>query len=494
MQKAILKFRDYLGNDLISGISNGQGVTSHANLNGANDFNGRGANDRVDLLAPYDCVVKAISRADNTVLFESLDMVETPAGYNYCWFLCTHMLDKDWDLLGIKIDKVFKQGEPCYTEGNKNAYGASMGNHIHLEQGIGRWNGNSSPYYKSNDTYVYNGVRYNTYYPNIDGYECPITDMFFLPDGIEIVQGQSTVAREYKWKFTNDIGDVMEFKDGYQVVDFNGVKVHAYKLKDGQKLGLMSATVPNKENWQAVATIQNIDNSKIHYCKINANRFIMATGEHIGVEQSFENDFAPKQNAFIALWRKDGNFGYCNADDYWLSKKDVDFACSPDVVLMKDNEVVKYVAKGVEGTRLTQRTQQSLLIVLKDNSLVLAVTEAITLNDVVDVLKNVAKDVYAFDGGGSSQMIVNGEKKQYTGRAISCVLTAYKDSLEDEPEHQDPEVPDVPSVEDEKLKEENTKLKQENDKLTEMNEELHNRIDVAISVLNGSLVLESEEE
>lgn len=515
MQKAILKFRDYLGNDLISGISNGQNVTSHANLNGANDFNGRGANDRVDLLAPYDCVVKAISRADNTVLFESLDMVETPAGYNYCWFLCTHMLDKDWDLLGIKIDKVFKQGEPCYTEGTKSAYNVDIGNHIHMEQGIGRHNGNASPYYKSNDTYTYEGKVYNTYYPNIDGYECPITDMFFLPDGVEVVQGSSTVAKGYKWKTTSDSGEpdqpnnsvAFEFVDGYQELNFNGTKVHAYKLKPGQKLGLMSAVVDNKSNNMAVKTIDKIDNDKIHYCKISGNRFVMTTGEHIGVEQSFENDFAPKQKEFISLWHaKDDTFGYCDADNYWDTKDNVYFACSPDAVLMKDGQVVKYVAKGVESSRLTVKTQQSLLIVLKDGNKVLAVTEAISLNSIVDILKDSVRDIYAFDGGGSAQMIVNGLKKQYTGRAISCVLTAYTDPGQiDEPTPDPDPTPDtgVPDEEYEALytalkKEyedlqvENGTLKKQIDEmaakietLNAVNDDLELKVDQAIQILEG---------
>lgn len=52
--KAILCFRDYLNKDLISGITQGSNEGSHQNLNGANDFNGRNAQDQVDLLAPYD--------------------------------------------------------------------------------------------------------------------------------------------------------------------------------------------------------------------------------------------------------------------------------------------------------------------------------------------------------------------------------------------------------------------------------------------------------
>ena len=425
---------------------------------------------------PYDTTGFA-----NTCLFSPCDEqgnlvnINTPNGIKSLTIALTHD-----NLIRVVKNGIYSGDDFIYMEGTK---GNASGNHIHAEACFSFVNSKvkltGNQYYGGSTWVLPNAV--------------PLHEALFLLDGYNRIVNDGG----YDWKTVSSIEyeeKEMEFKEGYQEVYFKGVKAHAYKLKEGQKLGLMSAVVPDKENWQAVATIQNIDNSKIHYCKINANRFVMATGEHIGVEQSFENDFAPKQDAFIALWQsKDGSFGFTDADEYWDTKDNVNFACSPDVVLMKDNEVLKYIAKGVESTRLTQRTQQSLLIVLKDNSIVLAVTEAISLNDVVDVLKGTAKDIYAFDGGGSAQMIVNGEKKQYTGRAISCVITAYKDSLEDEPEHQDPEVPDVPSVEDE-LKEENEKLKQENDKLTKMNEELHDRIDVAISILNGSLVIESEEE
>lgn len=195
MQKAILCFRDYLGKDLISGITQPSKTGSHLCLNGANDWNGRSAQDQVDLLAPYDCRVMAIATYDNTIFFESLDEVETPMGIYKCWFMCTHMDDNDFRRYGMKVGRVFKQGEPCYTEGKKNAGGF----HIHMEQGVGRFGGGSSPYYKSNDMYYYNGKYYYTYYPVVkDGYEVPVVDMFWLKN-VEIVL--SSYEKENGHKF-----------------------------------------------------------------------------------------------------------------------------------------------------------------------------------------------------------------------------------------------------------------------------------------------------
>lgn len=194
--KAILCFRDYLNKDLISGITQGSNEGSHQNLNGANDFNGRNAQDQVDLLAPYDCKVMAIARYDNAVLFQSLTDVETPIGTYPCWFLCVHMNDNDFNKLGISIGKVFKQGEPCYTEGNK---GIGSGYHIHMEQGTGVFSGGSNPYYKSNDVYYLNGKYYYTYYPCIkNGYEYPVYDMFYLKN-TEIVLSQTEKNQGHKY-------------------------------------------------------------------------------------------------------------------------------------------------------------------------------------------------------------------------------------------------------------------------------------------------------
>ena len=190
-QLAKLCFQERSGTKIISGITQLSKEGTHILLEGANDWNGRNATDRVYLLAPYDCVVKAIATYDNTVFFESTGAVATPSGtYDNCWFMCTHMLDADKASLGIAVGKKFLQGQPCYAEGTK---GIGTGNHIHMEQGYGQFGGGSAPYKASSDTFKYNGTTYTQYYPVLaaGGKECALKDMMFL-EPAEIIIRSST--------------------------------------------------------------------------------------------------------------------------------------------------------------------------------------------------------------------------------------------------------------------------------------------------------------
>lgn len=93
------------------------------------------------LLAPFDCTVKYIDRASNSVFFESIDgnQIQTPTGvYSKMSFRCAHMNDTEWDLLKMYVGRKFYQGEPCYFEGRKiNGNPTGCAKHIHIEFGQG---------------------------------------------------------------------------------------------------------------------------------------------------------------------------------------------------------------------------------------------------------------------------------------------------------------------------------------------------------------------
>lgn len=196
-QFATLCFSDRDGTRFISAVTQGQKEGTHINLVGANDWNGRDGSDRAYLLAPYDCVVKAIGTYDNTIFFESTGAVQTPTGvYDHCWFMCTHILDTDKSALGLAVGKKFVQGQPCYAEGTK---GVGSGNHIHMEQGYGSFGGGTSPYHGSSQTFKYNGTTYKQYYPVLasGAKECPVREMFYI-DKQEVIKrynGQTLLDR-----------------------------------------------------------------------------------------------------------------------------------------------------------------------------------------------------------------------------------------------------------------------------------------------------------
>lgn len=231
MQKAILLFRDYKGKDFISGISQPQNYGSHKLIK-ANDWNGRGGYpERCDLLAPYDCEVMAVAYADNTVFFQSLDKIQTPSGiYPHCWFMATHCPDADFEKLGLKVGKIFKQGQPCYTEGAKNC-SSYKAVHIHLEQGYGVFGGGDMPYYASSDYYTWQGKTYRQYYPNVkEGYECPAYDMFYLGShDLSMSEAEKAQGSKYypdKWKYEDEKDEAI--KDDSTIIELQ----LALKAKD----------------------------------------------------------------------------------------------------------------------------------------------------------------------------------------------------------------------------------------------------------------------
>ena len=88
------------------------------------------------LYAPCDMVVRRVYGSYNAVWFESLDEIDGVGGTVI--MLCLHMNNADREALGIKVGKVFKQGEKCYREGMS---GNVTGTHVHIEVGKGPMRG-----------------------------------------------------------------------------------------------------------------------------------------------------------------------------------------------------------------------------------------------------------------------------------------------------------------------------------------------------------------
>lgn len=221
------------------------------------------------------------------------------------------------------------------------------------------------------------------------------------------------------------------FKDGYQELSWLGSSVKVYQQSKDEMIGLMSATQTGKEEWQARQTIDKIDNDYFHFAKMNCNFFSMANGQHYGVEQGFTANLAPKQQGWYVVYIDENNIPhYALSSDYWLDKNDVTLAFSPCAILRHDGVDLELRSTSANQS-LATKTNNSMLLYMGDGKYAFMVTDA-NLNSLQ--CRDFAKaygtvGIYECDGGGSSQLIVCGAKKQYTGRAIANVLTFYKKSL-----------------------------------------------------------------
>ena len=274
---------------------------------------------------------------------------------------------------------------------------------------------------------------------------------------------------------------VKSFKDRYQVIEWNGKRVHVYKQTDELDIGLMSAK--GAEQWKALQPIDKIDDDHVHYCKVNCNYFVMTNGsdhgQHLGVEQGFNCDNAPKEDGYIVVWiDNQGVIHWGRSKDYYLSKNDVKCAFTPFCVNLangKDEDDYSYNF----GDKRKLSNTQTCLVQCADGKYAFVVFEGkVTPYQT----RNFAKEYgctfnCCLDSGGSSQMINEGKKAVYTGRAIANVLTLYKkENVAETPQNEPNEL--------ERLRKENKELKEKVDALVIANEGLGNKLKKAYQRIN----------
>ena len=230
---------------------------------------------------------------------------------------------------------------------------------------------------------------------------------------------------------TVDNNDVAKsFKDRYQVIEWNGKRVHVYKQTDDLDIGLMSAK--GAEQWKALQPIDKIDDDNVHYCKVNCNYFVMTNGsdhgQHLGVEQGFNCDNAPKEDGYIVVWiDKNNQIHWGRSKDYYLAKDDVKCAFTPFCVNLANGKDEDDYSYNFGDKRKLSNTQTCLVQCADGKYAFVVFVGKVTPYQT----RNFAKEYgctfnCCLDSGGSSQMINEGKKAVYTGRAIANVLTFYK--------------------------------------------------------------------
>ena len=265
---------------------------------------------------------------------------------------------------------------------------------------------------------------------------------------------------------TVDNNDVAKsFKDRYQLIKWNGLDVHLYKgFNNGTyklDLGLMSADGNPKE--KALQTLDKIDYDVQVFAKVNCGYFVMTSGDdhgqHLGVEQGFTNDLAPKQQRYVTVCvNKDDSIEIMDASEYWKSAKEVKCAFTPFWVGLFNYNDADYYSTNFGDKRSLKNTQTALMR-MADGQWVLAVFNTkCTCWDVRKFAKEYgAEFMCCLDSGGSSQMITEGTKRVFTGRAIANALCLYRVDLKQD----DKPIEQEEKIEADKLKAEIESLKKE---------------------------------
>lgn len=316
---------------------------------------------------------------------------------------------------GCVVGKVYHDGDTIYYEGTK---GNATGNHIHIELGQGKQRSKV----KINGTWQLNNL-------------INIEDYFYIDDTY------TNVKNDNGYKFSHGQESMaMQFKDKYQLINWNGLDIHLYKgFNNGTyklDLGLMSADGSPKE--KALQTLDKIDYDVQVFAKVNCNYFVMTSGadhgQHLGVEQGFTNDLAPKQQGYVTVCvNKDDSIEIMDASEYWKSAKEVKCAFTPFWVGLFNYNDADYYSTNFGDKRSLKNTQTALMR-MSDGQWALAVFNTkCTCWDIRKFAKEYgAEFMCCLDSGGSSQMITEGTKRVYTGRAIANALCLYRVDLKQE--------------------------------------------------------------
>lgn len=348
----------------------------------------------------------------NTCFFSPCDSqgnlveINTPSGVKPLTIALTHD-----NTIRVVKGCIYSIDDYIYMEGT---CGNATGNHIHAEATFSF----VTEKIKLTGSQYYNGSTWAL--PNA----VPLQTALFLLTGYNVVMDDGG----YQWSYVDTVDvkeDVMEINQGYQTITHDGVTWHVYKQKDNQALGLLSAG-----DYNDTKTIDKIDDEHVHYCKINCNYFDLSSGQHYGVEQGFNCDLAPKDTDYYVVYIQDGKPNYCLSSDYWLNASDVQLAFTPYGILVNNGVACEHLSSGFQNKRYT-KTTETMVMQLADGSWCFAVTDTKVL---IAQCQRMALSIGAvfmavLDGGGSSQMIVNGNKVVYTGRAIANVLTMYEKEI-----------------------------------------------------------------
>ena len=350
------------------------------------------------------------------------------------------------DLNKHKIGRLY-HNEKMYQEGTKYPYaGKVTGNHIHLEIAEGDVR---KRYKAKNGTWtLYNELN-------------PLEVMFVDTSFTKILNTKGATLKSCSGITYKGDEAIMNLNDGFQSLTYSGANLKVYKGYDKFKKLFMLSALGNEK---ATQDIKKFDHSNLLImADANCNYFEMASkseyGQHYGVEQSIGDDIhtsghdlAPKNSDYEVFYElTNGECGRCTADNYWYSKADVNFACTPYSTVVFNHVACNHRSSAF-GNKDNYANSQTMFMKIKDAWCIVCTGSKV----LPKLMQNFALDCnadYAFlvDSGGSTQMMayINGKWTDviYTGRHIPNVLAlgAEKDSKPVEPS--EPSKPTEPTEE-----------------------------------------------
>lgn len=322
------------------------------------------------------------------------------------------------------IGKIYKNGEPFYSEGT---YGKATGNHVHLE--------------------VAEGLQYSKYYDSKLGVyrmhnEIKPEDTFFICDAFSKVGNMNGAVMKHCSTIEYEKPTTPEFKNGYQELSYENQRIKVYKQSGNEKIGIVACPYGTAID----ITKFKLPNKKIK-CIVNANYFLMNGGNgYLGRVQGFLNetdeyvDARPSSPAekgqkgdkgyMDLVLLKNGNisFGDFNSWDYPMSE--VVFGTSPAGIEIANGLSVNKYSPEVGYGKISNPNTQTMLMRCKDGKFALGVVEG-QLAPIPSLrtwgLIYGLDHLSVYDSGGSSQMLVEGQKKLYTARKIPVCFIIYED-------------------------------------------------------------------
>lgn len=238
-------------------------------------------------------------------------------------------------------------------------------------------------------------------------------------------------------------GSKMYLKPGYQSIAWQGQTIHVYKRKTDQDIGLLQ--LPG----QVTETIDKIDDDHIHYCKVNWPFFNNHPGTKeygitYGRNQGFTRDDRPAQKEYHSLIiTKDGRWIKGDFESWEYPKDEIKLGTMYAVCLLHNGEDETDISSACGNVKYTAANTQTILMGNKDEIVFAVVSGKLDGTACRQFAKAYGMtECYLGDSGGSSQMIVDGVKKVYTGRPLTAALTFYKTEAQAEPDPQPEPTPE----------------------------------------------------